>query len=136
MFLAFVELDSSAFCYWNNIWYLSLLISLFHTFYQQEINHFHVPYLKNFLKKLISEVELSQVEVLDEFYELYAHYMVSCKDENLGKGSARISKFVSFLFPDGSLSFQNLRKFVVPLQCSLNMLEGARSGLQVYIFQN
>ena len=31
------------------------------------------------MKKLISEVESSQVEVLDEFYELYAHYMVSWK---------------------------------------------------------
>ncbi|XP_031736598.1 protein-lysine N-methyltransferase EEF2KMT isoform X1 [Cucumis sativus] len=90
----------------------------------QEMNHFHVPYLKNFLKKLISEVELSQAEVLDEFYELYAHYMVSWKDENLRKESAKISKFVSFLFPDGSLSCQNFGKFVVPIQCSLNMLEG------------
>lgn len=80
MFLAIFELDSSAFCYWNNIWYLSLLISMFPTYFvQQEMNHFHVPYLKNFLKKLISEVELSQAEVLDELYELYAHYMVSWK---------------------------------------------------------
>lgn len=79
MFFPFVELDSSAFCYCNNIWYFNLLISLFSTFGQQEMNHFHVPYLKNFLKKLISEVESSQVEVLDEFYELYAQYMVSWK---------------------------------------------------------
>lgn len=55
------------------------LFLCFQHFCQQEMNHFHVPYLKNFLKKLISEVESSQVEVLDEFYELYAHYMVSWK---------------------------------------------------------
>ncbi|KAA0063686.1 hypothetical protein IC582_011668 [Cucumis melo] len=98
----------------------------------QEMNHFHVPYLKNFLKKLISEVELSQAEVLDELYELYAHYMVSWKDENQRKESARISKFVSFLFPDGSMNCQKFRKFVVPIQCSLNMLEGDTGNVSTH----
>lgn len=39
----------------------------------------HGPYLKNFLKKLISEAELSSCPVLDEIYERYAHYMASLK---------------------------------------------------------
>jgi hypothetical protein len=40
---------------------------------------FHVPYLKNFLKKLITEVELNHGVVLDELYEQYAYYMISLK---------------------------------------------------------
>ncbi|KAE8010159.1 hypothetical protein FH972_006549 [Carpinus fangiana] len=87
---------------------------------------FHVPYLKNFLKKLITEVELNHGVVLDELYEQYAYYMTSLKD-NLVKGNARVRKCVSFLFPDGCFelpSCPNSRKLVVPLQCSLNMLEG------------
>lgn len=40
---------------------------------------FYAPYLKNFLKKLITEVELEHGCVLDNLYELYAHYMTSIK---------------------------------------------------------
>ena len=40
---------------------------------------FHAPYLKNFLKKLITQVELEHGYVLDNLYELYAHYMTSFK---------------------------------------------------------
>ena len=40
---------------------------------------FYAPYLKNFLKKLITEVELEHGSVLDNLYELYAHYMTSIK---------------------------------------------------------
>lgn len=40
---------------------------------------FHAAYLKRFLKKLISEVELDHVDVLDELYQLYAEYMASLK---------------------------------------------------------
>ncbi|KAJ8440115.1 hypothetical protein Cgig2_003440 [Carnegiea gigantea] len=39
----------------------------------------HVPYLKNFLKKLIREVESTGGSLLDEFYERYACYMASLK---------------------------------------------------------
>lgn len=38
---------------------------------------FNAPYLKNFLKKLITEVELEHGNVLDNLYELYAQYMTS-----------------------------------------------------------
>nr|POE53156.1 branched-chain-amino-acid aminotransferase-like protein 2 [Quercus suber] len=65
--------------------------------------NFHAPYLKNFLKKLIAEIE----------------------DDNVVKG--RICKCISFLFPAGSSqlpSCPNLGKLVVPLRCSLNMLDG------------
>lgn len=40
---------------------------------------FYAPYLKNFLKKLITQVELDHGYVLDQLYELYAHYMTSSK---------------------------------------------------------
>lgn len=88
---------------------------------------FHAPYLKNFLKKLIAEIELNHDDVLDELYERYAYYMTSLKDDNVVIGNARVCKYISFLFPDGSArlpSCPNSRKLVVPLQCSLNMLEG------------
>ncbi|XP_065625133.1 uncharacterized protein LOC136065596 isoform X1 [Quercus suber] len=87
--------------------------------------NFHAPYLKNFLKKLIAEIEVNHDLVLDELYEQYAYYMTSLKDDNVVKG--RICKCISFLFPAGSSqlpSCPNLGKLVVPLRCSLNMLDG------------
>ncbi|KDP23547.1 hypothetical protein JCGZ_23380 [Jatropha curcas] len=84
-------------------------------------------YLKNFIKKLIFEIESSRITVLDELYEQYAYYMTSFKDDLSGKGNSRICKCISFLFPDGwsgPPSFSKSRKLVVPLHCSLNMLEG------------
>nr|XP_007147073.1 hypothetical protein PHAVU_006G094000g [Phaseolus vulgaris]ESW19067.1 hypothetical protein PHAVU_006G094000g [Phaseolus vulgaris] len=88
---------------------------------------FHAPYLKNFLKKLIAQIEFDHGYVLDNLYELYAHYMTSCKDDRLEKGDARVRKRISFLFPDGCSELQSCphsRVLVFPLQCSLNMLEG------------
>ncbi|KAL5156020.1 GDSL esterase/lipase [Glycine soja] len=88
---------------------------------------FHAPYLKTFLKKLITQVEFDRGCVLDHLYELYAHYISSFKDDSLGKRDARICKRISFLFPDGCselLSFPHSRVLVFSLQCSLNMLEG------------
>ncbi|KAL4637141.1 hypothetical protein ACB092_03G059000 [Castanea dentata] len=79
-----------------------------------QAENFHAPYLKNFLKKLIAEIELNHDLVLDELYEQYAYYMTSLKGDNVVKG--RICKCISFLFPAG--------KLVVPLRCSLNMLDG------------
>ncbi|CAJ1960905.1 unnamed protein product [Sphenostylis stenocarpa] len=89
---------------------------------------FHVPYLKNFLKKLITQVELDHGYVLDNLYEIYAHYMTSFKDDSLGKRDASgICKRISFLFPEGCSELQSCphsRVLVFSLQCSLNMLEG------------
>ncbi|KAM3752757.1 hypothetical protein ACB098_03G043200 [Castanea mollissima] len=90
-----------------------------------QAENFHAPYLKNFLKKLIAEIELNHDLVLDELYEQYAYYMTSLKDDNVFKG--RICKCISFLFPAGSSqlpSCPNSAKLVVPLRCSLNMLDG------------
>ncbi|GAU11547.1 hypothetical protein TSUD_345380 [Trifolium subterraneum] len=40
---------------------------------------FYATYLKNFLKKLINQVESDRGCVLDQFYELYAQYITSIK---------------------------------------------------------
>uniref|UniRef100_A0A7N2L3A3 FAM86 N-terminal domain-containing protein n=1 Tax=Quercus lobata TaxID=97700 RepID=A0A7N2L3A3_QUELO len=93
--------------------------------WSMQAENFHAPYLKNFLKKLIAEIELNHDLVLDELYEQYAYYMASLKDDNVVKG--RICKCISFLFPAGSSqlpSCPNSGKLVVPLRCSLNMLDG------------
>ncbi|KAM6558288.1 hypothetical protein CsatA_027527 [Cannabis sativa] len=82
---------------------------------------FHAPYLKNFLKKLISEAEKNCCNVLDEIYEQYAFYMTSLKDEVSMGETKRVNKCISFLFPDG---YPKWRKLLIQLQCSLNMLEG------------
>ncbi|XP_023637219.1 protein-lysine N-methyltransferase EEF2KMT [Capsella rubella] len=84
-------------------------------------------YAKKLLKKLINEVELENGEVLDEVYEEYALYMSTSKEDTLVKETIRITKFISFLFPEGSYKHPSCpmsRKLVIPLQCSLNMLEG------------
>ncbi|XP_056682433.1 uncharacterized protein [Spinacia oleracea] len=83
----------------------------------------YVPYLKIFLKKLIDEVESTGGDVLDEFYERYAHYMVSLKEDAPGNEKAWIVKCISFFFHDVP-SHPGQMQMVVPLQCSLNMLEG------------
>ncbi|XP_030466949.1 uncharacterized protein LOC115685932 isoform X1 [Syzygium oleosum] len=85
----------------------------------------HAPYLKNFVKKLILEIESNRDDVLDELYELYTEFMTSLKDENAVKGTERALKYISFLFPDdASCEDAMVRELVVPLHCSLNMLEG------------
>uniref|UniRef100_A0A7C9AIB6 Uncharacterized protein n=1 Tax=Opuntia streptacantha TaxID=393608 RepID=A0A7C9AIB6_OPUST len=61
----------------------------------------HVPYLKNFLKKLIKEVESTGGSLLDEFYERYAFYMASLKEDVPGKGKLRVVKCISFLLNHG-----------------------------------
>ncbi|OVA04428.1 Nicotinamide N-methyltransferase-like [Macleaya cordata] len=68
-------------------------------------------YAKNFLKKIIVEVESSSHDVLDRIYEQFAYYMTSLK----------------FLFIIGFaevLSGSRSERVVIPLQCSVNMLEG------------
>lgn len=47
--------------------------------WSMQAENFHAPYLKNFLKKLIAEIELNHDLVLDELYEQYAYYMTSLK---------------------------------------------------------
>jgi hypothetical protein len=47
--------------------------------WSMQAGKFHAPYLKNFLKKLIAEIELNHDDVLDELYERYAYYMTSLK---------------------------------------------------------
>ncbi|KAI5658950.1 hypothetical protein M9H77_27743 [Catharanthus roseus] len=85
------------------------------------------PYLKRFLKKLIAEIESKGDVVLEELYEHYVFYLTSLKDEDVSKGSSRIVKRISFLFPDecsGLSSCTESKKLDISLQCSLNMLEG------------
>ncbi|KFK26476.1 hypothetical protein AALP_AA8G254000 [Arabis alpina] len=87
----------------------------------------NASYAKKLLKKLINEVELENGQVLDQVYEEYALYMSASKEDALVKENIRITKFISFLFPEGSYklpSCPNSRELVIPLQCSLNMLEG------------
>ncbi|KAM7273761.1 hypothetical protein ACFE04_028425 [Oxalis oulophora] len=84
-------------------------------------------HVKKFLKKLILEVESTNGRVLDELYQQYAHFMATSMDDNLVRGNARVIKYISFLYPDDSVkhpSCPSSRKLMVPLQCSLNMLEG------------
>uniref|UniRef100_A0A7C9AGM0 FAM86 N-terminal domain-containing protein n=1 Tax=Opuntia streptacantha TaxID=393608 RepID=A0A7C9AGM0_OPUST len=83
----------------------------------------HVPYLKNFLKKLIKEVESTGGSLLDEFYERYAFYMASLKEDVPGKGNLRVVKCISFLL-NHVPGFSDQMQLLVPLQCSVNMLEG------------
>lgn len=87
----------------------------------------NLPYLKRFLKKLIFEIESNGDVVLDELYEKYIYCLASVKDDELAKGSTRMLRRFSFLFPKDcsqALSCQISRKLEVTLQCSLNMLEG------------
>lgn len=44
-----------------------------------QVGKAYAPYLRNFLKKLIVEVESIHGEVLDEIYELYADIITSLK---------------------------------------------------------
>ncbi|XP_057550464.1 uncharacterized protein LOC130828505 [Amaranthus tricolor] len=85
--------------------------------------NYYAPYLKNLLKKLIKEVESSGGNVLDEFYERYADYMASLTEDAPANGSSWIVKRVSFLFNDVPSHWGQMQ-MVVPLQCSLNMLQG------------
>uniref|UniRef100_A0A2P2MXI3 Uncharacterized protein MANES_09G163800 n=1 Tax=Rhizophora mucronata TaxID=61149 RepID=A0A2P2MXI3_RHIMU len=84
-------------------------------------------YIKNFVKKLIFEIESSHGTVADELYEQYGYYMTSLRDDVMTNGNSRVCKCISFLFPAGCYrlpSFPQSRKLVLPLHCSLNMLEG------------
>ncbi|RVX18737.1 hypothetical protein CK203_007037 [Vitis vinifera] len=89
-----------------------------------QVEKSHVPYSKNFLKKLINEIESAHGDILDELYEQYASYMILLK---VGEENSRVLKCISFLFPPGCFGVPSCPKsmqLAVPLHCSLNMLEG------------
>ncbi|KAJ4968551.1 hypothetical protein NE237_015252 [Protea cynaroides] len=90
------------------------------------INRPSDSYIKNFLKKVILDVESHCSDVLDGLYEQYAYYLTSLKDDSLMAANNRVCKSISFLFPDGCLegTRRPTSKLIVPLQCSLNMLKG------------
>ncbi|KAI3747471.1 hypothetical protein L6452_09928 [Arctium lappa] len=85
------------------------------------------PYIRSFLKKVILEIESAGAVVADELYEQFAFNMTSLKGDDLAKGDSRIIRKISFLYPYDHVEAQvcqSPRKLIVPLQCSLNMLEG------------
>nr|XP_043634160.1 putative uncharacterized protein DDB_G0277003 isoform X2 [Erigeron canadensis] len=85
----------------------------------------HTPYIKSFLKKLILEIESANAVVVDQLYEQFSFYMASLKDGDLAKGDSRIIRKISFLQPTDYIEVCHFpRKLIVPLNCSLNMLEG------------
>ncbi|XP_076912188.1 uncharacterized protein LOC143570414 [Bidens hawaiensis] len=87
----------------------------------------HTPYIQSFLKKVILEVESAAGVVIDELYEQLSLYMTSSKRDDLAKGASRVIREISFLYPTDNVEdrvSQSPRKVVVPLNCSLNMLEG------------
>ncbi|KAJ9541049.1 hypothetical protein OSB04_027555 [Centaurea solstitialis] len=87
----------------------------------------NTPYIRSSLKKFILEIESAGAVVADELYEQFAFSMTSLKGDDLAKGDSRIIKKISFLYPSDHVEAQvchSPRKLIVPLQCSLNMLEG------------
>ncbi|XP_026660799.1 putative uncharacterized protein DDB_G0277003 isoform X2 [Phoenix dactylifera] len=86
---------------------------------------YNLTYIKNILKKVITAAESTHDVVLEGLYERLAYYLTSHMDDDLLKERSRICRQISFLCSSGHdnkcLSSMNL---VVPLQCSLNMLEG------------
>ncbi|KAJ0468977.1 putative lysine methyltransferase, S-adenosyl-L-methionine-dependent methyltransferase [Helianthus annuus] len=87
----------------------------------------HTPYVTSFLKKVVLEVESAADVVIDELYKQLSFYMTSLKGDDLAKGAPRVIREISFLYPTDHVEArvcQNPRKVVVPLNCSLNMLEG------------
>ncbi|KAL8246682.1 hypothetical protein R6Q59_007898 [Mikania micrantha] len=87
----------------------------------------HTPYITSFLKKIILEVESGTDVVIDELYEQLSFYMTSLKGDDLAKGPSRVIREISFLYSGDHAeagACQSSRKVVVPLNCSLNMLEG------------
>ncbi|XP_042517326.1 protein-lysine N-methyltransferase EEF2KMT isoform X2 [Macadamia integrifolia] len=79
-------------------------------------------YIKNFLKKVILDVESNCSDVLDGLYEQYAYYLTALKDDSSMNVNKRVCKSISFLFPDGPSCPTS--KLIVPLRCSLDMLQG------------
>ncbi|CAA6663567.1 unnamed protein product [Spirodela intermedia] len=77
-------------------------------------------YTKNILKKLISSAESSGNSVLEDLYEIYVNYISPIKEDFSLKHGTRNFKNISFFYSNGSGSVN----FVVPIQCSSNILEG------------
>ncbi|PIA26976.1 hypothetical protein AQUCO_08400027v1 [Aquilegia coerulea] len=84
-------------------------------------------YVKNFLKKVIAEVESSGDEVLNGLYDRFAHYITSVNDDVLAEDNTKVCKTFSFLFPQDCVELPSCPKSMalkIPVQCSLNMLDG------------
>ena len=62
-----------------------------------QVEKSHVPYSKNFLKKLINEIESAHGDILDELYEQYASYMILLKVKCSISGWAGYCLFLSQL---------------------------------------
>ncbi|XP_078446960.1 uncharacterized protein LOC144715832 isoform X2 [Wolffia australiana] len=75
-------------------------------------------YSKNILKKVIYNAEVNGEEVLEDLYETYAHSISPEQESFSPKNQAKNLKRISFFSDTGLL------KFVLPIQCSSNLLEG------------
>ncbi|THU57037.1 hypothetical protein C4D60_Mb11t23540 [Musa balbisiana] len=85
-----------------------------------ELNH---KYIKNILQKLIVAVESTSDIVIEELYEKFAYYLTIQLDDQLLEENNRIYKQITFLLSLGQ-KCSSAMDLKVPLQCSLNMLEG------------
>ncbi|WOL16031.1 hypothetical protein Cni_G24813 [Canna indica] len=85
-----------------------------------ELNH---KYVKNILRKLIAAIESTSDTVVEVLYEKFAYYLTNQLEDHFLKENNRIYKQVTFLLPQGQKCSSRV-DLVVPLQCSLNMLEG------------
>lgn len=90
-------------------------------------------YVKNFLKKIISEAESQHIEVLDVLYEQYAQYLTYCKDSDLSQNTGKCYRTIMFMFPSSNhlpLAWHQNEQISEPvimtlsLRSSLNMLDG------------
>ncbi|XP_009385080.2 uncharacterized protein LOC135597802 isoform X3 [Musa acuminata AAA Group] len=85
-----------------------------------ELNH---KYIKNILQKLIVSVESTSDIVVEDLYEKFAYYLTIQLDDQLLEENNRIYKQITFLLSLGQ-KCSSAMDLKVPLQCSLNMLEG------------
>nr|XP_009385080.1 PREDICTED: uncharacterized protein LOC103972458 isoform X3 [Musa acuminata subsp. malaccensis] len=80
-------------------------------------------YIKNILQKLIVAVESTSDIVVEDLYEKFAYYLTIQLDDQLLEENNRIYKQITFLLSLGQ-KCSSAMDLKVPLQCSLNMLEG------------
>ncbi|PKA62938.1 hypothetical protein AXF42_Ash007734 [Apostasia shenzhenica] len=83
-------------------------------------NHMHV---KNVIKNAIVAAESAYDSAVEGLYEQFAK-MAFLQEDFCGKENYRMFKQISFLFPDCTDGIYSRTELLVPLQCSLNMLEG------------
>ncbi|KAJ8509635.1 hypothetical protein OPV22_000069 [Ensete ventricosum] len=80
-------------------------------------------YIKNILQKLIVAVESTSDIVVEDLYEKFAYYLTIQLDDQLLEENNRIYKQITFLLSLGQ-KCSSAMDLIVPLQCSVNMLEG------------